>query len=249
MSKNDALADDAHELCDRADLLDPGTLSGDGPGPAVRRVLIVDDHPIVRQGLRRIVEDQHDLVVCGEAQTRDDVRAALAEQHPDVLICDISSKNGGGIDLVRYARAHHPRLRILVLSALDETLYAERMLALGANGYITKESSTDEFLASMRSVLDGQIYVSETIRRNVLRRYAGRMSPKPDDPIDRLSNRELQILHMIGRGMSTRETAQALHLSVKTVESHRQSIKRKLNLGTATQLMRYAVLDLARCDP
>jgi DNA-binding NarL/FixJ family response regulator len=188
-------------------------------------------------------------VVCGEAQTRDDVRAALAEQHPDVLICDISSKNGSGIDLVRYARAHHPQLRILVLSALDETLYAERMLALGANGYITKDSSTDEFLASMRCVLDGQIYVSEIIRRNVLRRYAGRMSPKPDDPIDRLSNRELQILHMIGRGMSTRETAQALHLSVKTVESHRQSIKRKLNLGTATQLMRYAVLDLARCDP
>jgi DNA-binding NarL/FixJ family response regulator len=215
----------------------------------VRRVLIVDDHPIVRQGLRRIVEDQDDLVVCGEAQTRDDVRAALAEQHPDVLICDISSKNGSGIDLVRYARAHHPQLRILVLSALDETLYAERMLALGANGYITKDSSTDEFLASMRCVLDGQIYVSEIIRRNVLRRYAGRMSPKPDDPIDRLSNRELQILHMIGRGMSTRETAQALHLSVKTVESHRQSIKRKLNLGTATQLMRYAVLDLARCDP
>ncbi len=249
MSKNDALADDAHEPCDRADLLDPGTFGGDGPGRAVRRVLIVDDHPIVRQGLRRIVEDQDDLVVCGEAQTRDDVRAALAEQHPDVLICDISSKNGSGIDLVRYARAHHPQLRILVLSALDETLYAERMLALGANGYITKESSTDEFLASMRCVLDGQIYVSEIIRRNVLRRYAGRMSPKPDDPIDRLSNRELQILHMIGRGMSTRETAQALHLSVKTVESHRQSIKRKLNLGTATQLMRYAVLDLARCDP
>jgi DNA-binding NarL/FixJ family response regulator len=249
VSKNEALADDARELCDGADLPDPGTISGERPGPAVRRVLIVDDHPIVRQGLRRIVEDQRDLVVCGEAETRDDVRAALAERHPDVLICDISSKNGSGIDLVRYARAHHPQLRILVLSALDETLYAERMLAIGANGYITKESSTDEFLASMRCVLDGHIYVSETIRRNVLRRYAGRMKPKPDDPIDRLSNRELQILHMIGRGMSTRETAQALHLSVKTVESHRQSIKRKLNLSTATQLMRYAVLDLARGDP
>jgi DNA-binding NarL/FixJ family response regulator len=149
---------------------------------------------------------------------------------------------------VRHARAHHPQLRILVLSALDETLYAERVLSMGANGYITKESSTDEFLVSMRCVLDGHIYVSETIRRNVLRRYAGRMSPRPDDPIDRLSNRELQILHMIGKGMGTRETAQSLHLSVKTVESHRQSIKRKLNLSTATQLMRYAVLDLAKRD-
>ncbi len=240
MSKHEALADDARELHDGTAVLDPGS--------AVRRVLIVDDHPIVRQGLLRIVEDQHDLVVCGEAESSDDLRAALDEGHADVLICDISSKNGTGIDLVRYARAHHPQLRILVLSSLDETLYAERMLAVGANGYITKESSTDDFLAALRCVLDGHIYVSETIRRNVLRRYAGRISPKPDDPIARLSNRELQILHMIGKGMSTRETAQLLHLSIKTVESHRQSIKRKLNLGTATQLMRYAVLDLAGRD-
>jgi len=215
---------------------------------AVRRVLIVDDHPIVRQGLRRVVEDQHDLVVCGEAATREAMQAALDDPHPDVLICDISSKSGDGIDLVRYARAHHPRLRILVLSALDELLYAERMLAAGANGYITKDSSTDEFLASMRCVLDGHIYVSETIRRNMLRRYAGRASAKSADPIDRLSNRELQVLRMIGKGLTTRETALALHLSIKTVESHRHSIKRKLNLSTATQLMRYAVLDLARGD-
>jgi DNA-binding NarL/FixJ family response regulator len=215
---------------------------------AVRRVLIVDDHPIVRQGLRRVVEHQHDLVVCGEAETRDALQAALDDPHPDVLICDISSKSGDGIDLVRYARAHHPQLRILVLSALDELLYAERMLAAGANGYITKDSSTDEFLASMRCVLDGHIYVSETIRRNMLRRYAGRMSAKSADPIDRLSNRELQVLRMIGKGLTSRQTAQALHLSVKTVESHRHSIKRKLNLSTATQLMRYAVLDLARGD-
>jgi DNA-binding NarL/FixJ family response regulator len=245
MRKNTALAGGAQEFCDRTDLLDPRTRNDERPGSAVRRVLIVDDHPIMRQGLRRIVEGQHDLVVCGEAETLDDVRAAL-DEHPDVLICDISSKSGNGIDLVRYARAHHPRLRILVLSALDETLYAERMLSIGANGYITKESSADEFLASMRCVLDGNIYVSESIRRNVLRRYAGRTSPKPDDPIDRLSNRELQILHMIGKGIGTRETAQSLHLSVKTVESHRQSIKRKLNLSSATQLMRYAVLRSAR---
>jgi DNA-binding NarL/FixJ family response regulator len=221
------------------------TAPADSPVSAERRVLIVDDHPIVREGLRRIVEDQHDLAVCGEATTLDDMRAALADRRPDVLICDVSSKSGNGIQLVRYARAHHPQLRILVLSALDETLYAERMLSAGANGYITKESSTDEFLISLRCVLDGHIYVSETIRRSMLRRYAGRVSPKSDDPIDRLSSRELQILLMIGNGLSTRETAQSLHLSVKTVESHRQSIKRKLNLSTAAQLMRYAVLALA----
>lgn len=215
---------------------------------AVRRVLIVDDHPIVRQGLRRIMENQDDLVVCGEAETAGDMRAALDDLHPDGLICDINSKHGDGIDLVRHARAHHPQLRILVLSAQDETLYAERMLSIGANGYITKDSSSEEFLTSLRCVLEGNIYVSETVRRNMLRRYAGRPAPKSDDPVDRLSNRELQILLMIGRGMTTRETAQSLHLSVKTVESHRHSIKRKLNLSTATQLVRYAVLDLARRD-
>jgi DNA-binding NarL/FixJ family response regulator len=248
MSKSAALAHGARE-CDRADLLDPETVGGERPEITVRHILIVDDHPIVRQGLRRIVEDQQDLVVCGEAETLDEVRAALDEQRPEVLICDISSKNGNGIDVVRYARAHYPQLRILVLSALDETLYAERMLAIGANGYITKESRTDELLASMRCVLDGHIYVSEAIRRNMLRRYAGRMAPKSNDPIDRLSSRELQILLMIGKGMSTRETAQSLHLSVKTVESHRQSIKRKLNLSTATQLMRYAVLTWPDATP
>lgn len=239
------MAGDARER-DSADLRDPGAARGERPGIAVRRALIVDAHPIVRQGLHRILEAEHDLAVCAEAATLDDVRAALDEQHPDLLICDISSSNG--IDLVRYARAHYPQLRILVLSALDESLYAERMLAIGANGYITKESSTDEFVASVRCVLDGHIYVSETVRRNMLRRYAGRMSPKSNDPVDRLSSRELQILLMIGKGMTTRETAASLHLSVKTVESHRQSIKRKLNLSTATQLMRYAVLDLARRD-
>jgi DNA-binding NarL/FixJ family response regulator len=249
MRKSVAPAGEPQQICERVDLLCPETPGDEPPASAVRRVLIVDEHPIVRRGLRSILEDQGDLVVCGEAETLEDLRAALGDRRPDVLICDIGSKGGGGIDLVRCARAHHPQLRILVLSALDETLYAERMLSIGANGYIAKESSTEEFLASIRCVLDGHIYVSETIRRNMLRRYAGRVRPTSDDPVDRLSNRELQILLMIGKGIGTRETAQSLHLSVKTVESHRQSIKRKLNLGTATQLMRYAVLTLERSEP
>ena len=248
MRKNAAQAGDAQEICERPNSSDSETPGGERPESAVRRVLIVDQHPIVREGLRSIVDSQGDLVVCGEAETLEDLRAALGDRRPDLLICDISLRSGNGIELIRYARARHPQLRILVLSALDETLYAERMLSIGANGYITKESSTDEFLASLRCVLDGRIYVSETIRRNMLRKYAGRVRPKSGDPVDRLSNRELQILLMIGRGTGTREIAQALHLSVKTVESHRQSIKRKLNLGTATQLMRYAVLTLARSE-
>jgi DNA-binding NarL/FixJ family response regulator len=138
-------------------------------------------------------------------------------------------------------RAHYPHLPILVLSMHDETIYAERMLSAGANGYIMKQAASDQFLISLRRVLDGNIYVSEAVGNNMIQKFATGGSYTSANPIDRLSNRELQILHMIGKGMSTRETAHALNLSVKTVESHRQRIKRKLNLTTGTQLVQYAV--------
>ncbi len=207
----------------------------------VRRVLIVDDHPIVRQGLRRIMDNEEDLSVCGEAETVRDARVAIKELSPDVMIADISLKQGDGIELVRDVRAHHPHLPILVLSMHDETIYAERMLAAGANGYIMKQAASDQFLIALRRVLDGGIYVSEAVGNNMIQKFAAGGSYISANPIDRLSNRELQILHMIGKGMSTRETAQSLNLSIKTVESHRQRIKRKLNLATGTQLVQYAV--------
>ena len=207
----------------------------------VRRVLIVDDHPIVRQGLRRIMENEEDLIVCGEAETARDARTAIKELSPDVMIADISLKQSDGIELVRDVRAHYPQLPILVLSMHDETIYAERMLSAGANGYIMKQAASDQFLIALRRVLDGGIYVSEAVGNNMIQKFAAGGSYISSNPIDRLSNRELQILHMIGKGMSTRETAQALNLSIKTVESHRQRIKRKLNLSTGTQLVQYAV--------
>jgi DNA-binding NarL/FixJ family response regulator len=207
----------------------------------VRRVLIVDDHPIVRQGLRRVMENEDDLTVCGEAETARDARTAIKELSPDVVIADISLKQGDGIELVRDVRAHHPQLPILVLSMHDETIYAERMLSAGANGYIMKQAASEQFLVSLRRVLDGGIYVSEAIGNNMIQKFAAGGTYISANPIDRLSNRELQILHMIGKGMSTRETAHSLNLSVKTVESHRQRIKRKLNLSTGTQLVQYAV--------
>jgi DNA-binding NarL/FixJ family response regulator len=207
----------------------------------VRRVLIVDDHPIVRQGLRRIMENEEDLVVCGEAETARDARTAIKELNPDVMIADISLKQSDGIELVRDVRAHYPQLPILVLSMHDETIYAERMLSAGANGYIMKQAASEQFLVSLRRVLDGGIYVSEAVGNNMIQKFAAGGSYISANPIDRLSNRELQILHMIGKGMSTRETAESLNLSIKTVESHRQRIKRKLNLSTGTQLVQYAV--------
>ncbi len=206
-----------------------------------RRVLIVDDHPIVRQGLRRIMENEEDLVVCGEAETARDARIAIKELNPDVVIADISLKQGDGIELVRDVRAHHPQMPILVLSMHDEAIYAERMLSAGANGYIMKQAVSEQFLVSLRRVLEGGIYVSEAVGNNMIQKFASGGQYASANPIDRLSNRELQILHMIGKGMSTRETANALNLSVKTVESHRQRIKRKLNLSTGTQLVQYAV--------
>jgi len=210
----------------------------------VRRVLIVDDHPVVRQGLRHLLESADDLDVCGEAETAIDARTAIDRLHPDVLICDISLRQVDGIELVRNLRAHYPRLPILVLSALDETIYSARMLALGVSGYIMKEAPAEQLLASLRRVLEGNIYVSEAVSTSLLSRFAAGTAHL--DPIDRLTNRELQILHMIGKGASTRETARLLHLSIKTVESHRQRIKRKLNLTTGNQLLRYAVLSHAQ---
>lgn len=207
----------------------------------VRRVLIVDDQPVVRHGLRSIAETQPDLAVCGEAETAHGARAAIKELNPDVIIADISLKEGDGIDLVRNVRAHYPRLPILVLSGHDETIYAERMLSAGANGYIMMQATSDQFLVALRMVLDGDTYVSKAIGRNMIKNLeAGGLSASPN-PIDRLSNRELQILRMIGRGKSTRESAQTLNLSVKTVESHRLRIKRKLNLRTGAQLVQFAV--------
>ena len=216
---------------------------------SVRRVLIVDDHPVVRQGLRHVLENTDDLVVCGEADTAVDTRAAIERTNPDVLICDISLSRVDGIELVRHVRSHYPRLPILVLSALDEAVYAGRMLALGVCGYIMKQAPTELFLTSLRRVLDGQVYVSETISSNMLSKFAAGKSYMSADPIERLTNRELQILHMIGKGTSTRETAKLLHLSIKTIESHRQRIKRKLNLTTGVQLLRYAVLTQTEALP
>jgi DNA-binding NarL/FixJ family response regulator len=208
----------------------------------VRRVLIVDDHPVIRQGLRYLLENAEDLAVCGEAETPIAARAAIDRLHPDVLICDISLRQTDGIELVRNLRAHYPWLPILVLSALDESIYAARMLAVGVSGYIMKEAPIEQVLVSLRRVLDGNIYVSEAMSNSLLSGYAGGAGHLPVDPLERLTNRELQILQLIGKGASTREAAQLLHLSIKTVESHRQRIKRKLQLTSGVQLLRYAVL-------
>lgn len=212
--------------------------------PAARprhRVLIADDHPIVRQGLRRLIEQEEDLCVVGEAETVREAKTAIRELLPDVVIIDISLRQGDGIELVKDTRAHHPGMPLLVLSMHDEAIYAERMLSAGANGYIMKQAASDQFLLALRRVLEGGIYVSEAVGNSMIQKFAAGGAYISTNPIDGLSNRELQVLQMIGKGLSTRQTADTLNLSVKTVESHRQRIKRKLGLGTGAQLVQYAV--------
>jgi DNA-binding NarL/FixJ family response regulator len=218
---------------------DDGVKAGRGRSAGDRRrVLIVDDHPIVRHGLKTMIDAESDLMVCGEAQSDREARAALREVDPDVMIVDVSLAQGDGMDLVREVHAQRPDLPMLVLSMHDETIYAERLLAAGARGYIMKEAAYDQLLVALRKVLGGGVYLSEAMASRVGSNGEG---ASPPNPVGRLSNRELQVLSLIGRGLSSRQAAESLNVSVKTVESHRQSLKRKLNLATNAQLLQYSL--------
>jgi DNA-binding NarL/FixJ family response regulator len=206
-----------------------------------RRVLIVDDHPIVRHGVRRMIESESDLTVCGEAASEPEARMLIRELKPDVAIVDLSLERGDGLDLVRDVHAQHPELPILVLSMHDESIYAERLLAAGAMGYIMKQAASEQLIVALRRVLGGRVYLSEALSRTLGARGAEASAGEVADPVRRLSNRELQVLNLIGRGMSSRIVASELGLSVKTIESHRQSLKHKLNLETNAQLLQYAM--------
>ena len=200
------------------------------------RVLIVDDHPVVRQGIRLMIEAEPDLTICGEAQTEQQARKLVRELKPDALVVDLSLTEGDGFNVVRDVHAHFPGIRILVLSMHDEAIYAERLLAEGASGYIMKQAATDQLITALRTVLRGERFVSESLKRSLEARRAADGAPS-----SRLSARELQVISLIGRGLGTREIADNLSLSVKTVETHRLTIKRKLALDTNAQLVQYAI--------
>lgn len=210
-------------------------------GTDVREVFIVDDHPIVRKGISQLIEKEEDLRVCGEAEDVKGARAALSKQQPDVIIVDLSLKDSDGLELIKDIRNRYRQLPVLVLSMHDETIYAERLLGAGASGYIMKQAAAEQLLTALRRVLAGGIYVSEAVGNSMIEKFATGGRNATADPIDSLSNRELQVLSLLGRGKTTRQVAEALNLSVKTVESHRQRIKKKLHLDTSPQLVRYAV--------
>jgi DNA-binding NarL/FixJ family response regulator len=200
-------------------------------------IFIVDDHPIVRQGLKRMIENEPDLQVCGEAQSEREARQAIRTLQPQVVIVDLSLEQGDGFNLVRDVHAHHPGIVLLVLSMHDEAIYAGRLLAAGARGYIMKQAAADQLITALRCVLEGETYLSEALRS----RQVAQVTAGTPDPVERLSNRELQVLNMVGRGVRSRDIAVALSLSVKTIESHRLSIKHKLSLATNAQLVQYAI--------
>jgi DNA-binding NarL/FixJ family response regulator len=205
------------------------------------RVFVVDDHPIVRQGLALLIDQQPDLVVCGAAEEAESAFAAITASRPDVLVLDISLPGRDGIELLKSIRTADPELPILVLSMHDETMYAERVLRAGANGYIMKQEATENVLVALRRILRREVYLSDRIASRMLRQLAlhGRETQQP--PIARLSDRELEVFRLIGSGLGTRQIADELRLSVKTVESYQAHIKEKLALQSSRDLVQRAI--------
>ena len=206
-----------------------------------RTVFVVDDHPIVRQGLTLLIDREPDLAVCGEAEEMHAALSAISAACPDIMIVDISLNGPDGLELLKNIRITLPRLPVLILSMHDESIYAERALRAGANGYIMKQEATDKVLVALRRILSGEIYVSTRIANSMLQHYVHGGAPSPHSSISELTDRELEVFRLIGEGHGTRQIAEALHLSVKTVESYQAHIKEKLCLRSARELVQHAV--------
>lgn len=204
-------------------------------------VLIVDDHPLVRQGLTSLINRSPDLQVIGQAEDRQGALACMAEREPAVAVVDLSLAGGSGIDLIKEISKRHPSVVVLVLTMHDELFYAERALRAGARGYVMKGEETDEVIEAIRRVHKGEIYVSEHLHSTLVQRAAAPGPNAPSSAVESLSDRELEVFELVGRGQPTREIAKKLTVSVKTVETHRHRIKEKLGLSTGTQMVRYAI--------
>jgi DNA-binding NarL/FixJ family response regulator len=222
------------------DLRSAATRSPNNP-PARRQVLIVDDHPIVRHGLALLINREPDLMVCGEADDAQSATQAIVSLRPDLVILDISLGGPDGLELLKQIRTLNTDLPVLMLSMHDETTYAERVLRAGANGYIMKQEATDRLLTAIRRILEGQVYVPDRVASRLLRQYAHTSTVTARSPLAALSDRELEVFRLIGAGRSTREIAEILHVSVKTVESYQAHIKEKLELRNARELQYHAI--------
>ncbi len=210
------------------------------PNKKIVKILIVDDHPVVREGLSTLISRQPDLSVCGEAEGCTEAITLFDATKPDLVIVDIALKDGNGIELIKRIKARNESVRVLVSSMHDEGLYAERALRAGAMGYIGKQEATHEIVEAIHRVLDGKVYLSERMADRLFHRVASGAVDR--SPIENLADRELQVFEMIGQGLNTRQIAAQLHLSCKTVETYRGRIRTKLNIGRGFELARHAIL-------
>jgi DNA-binding NarL/FixJ family response regulator len=208
---------------------------------AKKRILLVDDHPIVRQGMALFINREDDLNVCGEAEDALSALHAIPACRPDLVIVDISLNGPDGLDLLKSIRIQYPGLPVLILSMHDELIYAERALRAGANGYIMKQEATEKVLVAVRRILHQEVYVSDRVANKMLQMYITGSTSTKQSPVAGLSDRELEVFRLIGEGHSTRQIAEELHLSVKTVESYQAHIKEKLSLRSARELVQHAI--------
>ena len=205
------------------------------------KILIVDDHPILRKGLAMVINQEPDLLVAGEAQDATEAVSMIESIEPDLVIVDLSLPGIDGIELMKIMKLKYRELPALVVSMHDESIFAERALRAGARGYIMKQEAVDKVLIAIRKVIQGEIFVSDKVTTKMLETLISSDAKSVNSPLDLLSNRELTVFRLIGQGFKTRQIADELHLSIKTIESYRSHIKEKLKLDTGTDLMKYAI--------
>jgi DNA-binding NarL/FixJ family response regulator len=206
-----------------------------------KKVFVVDDHPIVRERVAELINQEPDLIVSGEAEDAVQAVKAVAASAPDIAIVDITLKDTYGIELIKQLKELHPKLPILVLSMHDESLYGERALRAGARGYLTKQEASKKVVDAIRRILRGEIYVSDKLAGSLVRKVAGGNDQAGGSPVDVLTDRELEVFQLLGQGLTVREVAERLFVSAKTVEAHREHIKQKLNFKTSSELLRFAI--------
>jgi DNA-binding NarL/FixJ family response regulator len=209
--------------------------------PRSKRILIVDDHPVVRGGLQNMIDGRDGLTICGSAGSVREALALAEVTRPDLVLTDLGLPGRNGIELIKDLRSLHPELPVLVMSMHDELIYAERVLRAGGRGYVTKEAPAEVLLQAIRKVLEGGIFVSECVTGHLLRGLSGNPGQKAGFPVQRLSDRELEVFEHIGRGKGTHEIASMLGISPRTVDAHRTHIREKLGLGDGNELVRFAV--------
>ncbi|MFP4139531.1 MAG: response regulator transcription factor [Phycisphaerae bacterium] len=217
------------------------TTTEDSTESNLTRIAIVDDHPMVRQGIRVVLQAEGGFEVCGEAESVSEALQMLSREKPDLAIVDLHLKNSSGLELIKDVQVRQPDLPILVLSMRDEGFYAERVLRAGARGYVTKEEGPKKIVEGIRRVLAGDIFLSDQMASKVMSKIVGGLDKPGDSPMDSLTDRELEVFELIGQGLPTREVAQRLHISPKTVDSHREHIKEKLKLDNSTDLLKHAI--------